>query len=150
MLKREFHCFDNLLSLQVIFCDHGCDEATRQFPAKIRLPDRPVWVLRWLRSLWEHLKPAPGTISSADRLIPLTCLSLSLSQSGWCTLMCPLCAGCSIASDMDECCLCGLGMPIRSVYRTRYNIKVRSPCPREVDLTYVSSSEWAAIKSLQA
>ncbi|XP_053196046.1 placenta-specific gene 8 protein-like [Scomber japonicus] len=36
---------------------------------------------------------------------------------------CHICMGCSIASDMGECCLCGLGMPIRSVYRTRYNIK---------------------------
>lgn len=51
-----------------------------------------------------------------------------LSRSGWYTLLCPLCVGCSIASDMDECCLCGLGMPIRSVYRTKYNIKVRSQC----------------------
>lgn len=32
--------------------------------------------------------------------------------------------GCSIASDMDECCLCGHSMAIRSVYRTRYNIEV--------------------------
>lgn len=32
--------------------------------------------------------------------------------------------GCSIASDMNECCLCGLGMPMRSVYRTKYNIQV--------------------------
>ncbi|KAI3361718.1 hypothetical protein L3Q82_002073 [Scortum barcoo] len=38
-------------------------------------------------------------------------------------LWCYVCLGCSIASDMDECCLCGLSMPIRSVYRTRYNIK---------------------------
>uniref|UniRef100_A0A3Q0RC91 Placenta associated 8, tandem duplicate 1 n=1 Tax=Amphilophus citrinellus TaxID=61819 RepID=A0A3Q0RC91_AMPCI len=36
---------------------------------------------------------------------------------------CYCCLGCSIASDMNECCLCGLGMPIRSVYRTKYNIK---------------------------
>ncbi|KAM6902819.1 placenta-specific gene 8 protein-like isoform 2-T2 [Xenentodon cancila] len=33
------------------------------------------------------------------------------------------CLSCSIASAMDECCLCGIGMPIRSVYRTRYNIR---------------------------
>ncbi|XP_014881177.1 placenta-specific gene 8 protein [Poecilia latipinna] len=33
------------------------------------------------------------------------------------------CLGCSIASDMNECCLCGTGMSIRSVYRTRYNIR---------------------------
>ncbi|MBN3312486.1 PLAC8 protein, partial [Atractosteus spatula] len=33
------------------------------------------------------------------------------------------CLGCTIARDMDECCLCGLTMPMRSVYRTKYNIK---------------------------
>ncbi|AWP00656.1 putative placenta-specific 8 protein isoform 4 [Scophthalmus maximus] len=37
-------------------------------------------------------------------------------------LCCYPCLGCSIASDMDEFCLCGLSMSIRSVYRTRYNI----------------------------
>ncbi|XP_068191499.1 placenta-specific gene 8 protein-like [Antennarius striatus] len=37
--------------------------------------------------------------------------------------LCYPCLGCSIASDMGECCLCGLGMPIRSVYRTKYNIE---------------------------
>ncbi|MCI4388620.1 hypothetical protein PGIGA_G00088030 [Pangasianodon gigas] len=36
---------------------------------------------------------------------------------------CLTCLGCTIASNMGECCLCGLGMPIRSVYRTKYNIK---------------------------
>ncbi|XP_012725140.2 placenta-specific gene 8 protein [Fundulus heteroclitus] len=39
---------------------------------------------------------------------------------GW---FCFPCLGCSIASDMDECCLCGINMAIRSVYRTRYNIR---------------------------
>ncbi|XP_048030631.1 placenta-specific gene 8 protein-like [Megalobrama amblycephala] len=39
-----------------------------------------------------------------------------------CGLFCLPCLGCSIASDMKECCLCGLGMTIRSVYRTKYNI----------------------------
>ncbi|XP_035247757.1 placenta-specific gene 8 protein-like [Anguilla anguilla] len=38
-------------------------------------------------------------------------------------LCCFPCMCCSIASDMDECCLCGLNMAIRSVYRTKYNIK---------------------------
>ncbi|XP_028319163.1 placenta associated 8, tandem duplicate 2 [Gouania willdenowi] len=37
-------------------------------------------------------------------------------------MCCYVCLGCSIASDLDECCLCGLSWPIRSVYRTRYNI----------------------------
>ncbi|MCJ8742863.1 hypothetical protein PDJAM_G00087090 [Pangasius djambal] len=36
---------------------------------------------------------------------------------------CLPCLGCTIASNMGECCLCGLGWPIRSVYRTKYNIK---------------------------
>ncbi|KAM4527807.1 placenta-specific gene 8 protein-like [Odontesthes bonariensis] len=36
---------------------------------------------------------------------------------------CYWCLGCSIASDMGECCLCGTTSSIRSVYRTRYNIK---------------------------
>nr|AAI29487.1 Zgc:158845 protein [Danio rerio] len=40
-----------------------------------------------------------------------------------CGLFCLPCMGCSIASDMNECCLCGLGMPMRSVYRTKYNIQ---------------------------
>ncbi|XP_061657426.1 placenta-specific gene 8 protein-like [Syngnathoides biaculeatus] len=37
-------------------------------------------------------------------------------------LWCFPCLSCTVASDMDECCLCGLSMAIRSVYRTRYNI----------------------------
>ncbi|KAM9794246.1 spliceosome-associated protein CWC27 homolog isoform 1-T1 [Syngnathus typhle] len=37
-------------------------------------------------------------------------------------LWCFPCLSCTIAGDMDECCLCGLSMAIRSVYRTRYNI----------------------------
>uniref|UniRef100_A0A671P2Z5 Placenta associated 8, tandem duplicate 1 n=1 Tax=Sinocyclocheilus anshuiensis TaxID=1608454 RepID=A0A671P2Z5_9TELE len=41
-----------------------------------------------------------------------------------CGFFCLPCLGCSIASEMNECCLCGLGMPIRSVYRTKYNIPV--------------------------
>ncbi|KAJ7987012.1 hypothetical protein DPEC_G00334350 [Dallia pectoralis] len=39
---------------------------------------------------------------------------------GW---WCFPCMTCSIASEMDECCLCGATMAMRSVYRTRYNIK---------------------------
>ncbi|XP_042251761.1 placenta-specific gene 8 protein-like [Thunnus maccoyii] len=38
-------------------------------------------------------------------------------------LWCYPCLTCSVASDMGECCLCGMGMTIRSVYRTRYNIE---------------------------
>ncbi|MFT7815697.1 placenta-specific gene 8 protein-like [Arapaima gigas] len=36
---------------------------------------------------------------------------------------CLPCLGRSIASDMDECCLCGFTRSMQSVYRTKYNIK---------------------------
>nr|XP_028600848.1 placenta-specific gene 8 protein-like [Podarcis muralis] len=39
-----------------------------------------------------------------------------------CGLFCPLILGCQIASAMDECCLCGSSMAMRSVYRTKYGI----------------------------
>ncbi|XP_029921565.1 placenta associated 8, tandem duplicate 2 [Myripristis murdjan] len=46
------------------------------------------------------------------------------SDCGTCCygLCCFPCMACSIAGDMDECCLCGINMAMRSVYRTRYNI----------------------------
>ncbi|XP_032734787.1 placenta-specific gene 8 protein-like [Lontra canadensis] len=34
----------------------------------------------------------------------------------------PLCLSCQIASDMDECCLCGASVAMRTLYRTRYGI----------------------------
>ncbi|XP_070614195.1 placenta-specific gene 8 protein-like [Erythrolamprus reginae] len=40
-----------------------------------------------------------------------------------CGLFCPLCLGCQVAADMDECCLCGASMAMRSVYRTKYGIQ---------------------------
>uniref|UniRef100_A0ABM5GKJ3 Placenta-specific gene 8 protein-like n=1 Tax=Pogona vitticeps TaxID=103695 RepID=A0ABM5GKJ3_9SAUR len=39
-----------------------------------------------------------------------------------CGIFCPLCLGCQIASDMDECCFFGSSMAMRSVYRTKYGI----------------------------
>ncbi|XP_063165943.1 placenta-specific gene 8 protein-like [Candoia aspera] len=39
-----------------------------------------------------------------------------------CGSFCSMCLGCQIASDMDECCLCGTSMAMRSVYRTKYGI----------------------------
>ncbi|KAJ8401869.1 hypothetical protein AAFF_G00374500 [Aldrovandia affinis] len=47
------------------------------------------------------------------------CDDCGICCCGW---WCHLCLGCSIASDMDECCLCGVNMAMRSVYRTKYNI----------------------------
>ncbi|XP_004703462.1 placenta-specific gene 8 protein-like [Echinops telfairi] len=40
-----------------------------------------------------------------------------------CGTFCPLCLSCQIASDMDECCLCGASVAMRTLYRTRYNIQ---------------------------
>ncbi|XP_005857444.1 PREDICTED: placenta-specific gene 8 protein [Myotis brandtii] len=34
----------------------------------------------------------------------------------------PLCLSCQIASDMNECCLCGASVAMRTLYRTRYGI----------------------------
>lgn len=124
-------------------CDHGCDHPTWQIPA-FQFPERPVWVLRWLRSLWAHFIPSRNPFQT----VGLSWL-VFISRSGWFTLMCPLCMGCSIASDMDECCLCGLGMPIRSVYRTKYNIKVRSQCLcREKSCFLLNISYWDLIRLL--
>ncbi|XP_064141716.1 placenta-specific gene 8 protein-like [Loxodonta africana] len=34
----------------------------------------------------------------------------------------PLCLSCQIASDMNEFCLCGASVAMRTLYRTRYGI----------------------------
>ncbi|NWR88184.1 PLAC8 protein, partial [Furnarius figulus] len=39
-----------------------------------------------------------------------------------CGTFCYFCLGCQVASDMNECCLCGDTVPMRTLYRTRYNI----------------------------
>uniref|UniRef100_A0A8D0C3B8 Placenta-specific gene 8 protein n=1 Tax=Salvator merianae TaxID=96440 RepID=A0A8D0C3B8_SALMN len=39
-----------------------------------------------------------------------------------CGTFCCLCLGCQVASDMNECFLCGITCTIRPVYRTRYGI----------------------------
>ncbi|XP_067859042.1 placenta-specific gene 8 protein-like [Heptranchias perlo] len=39
-----------------------------------------------------------------------------------CGLFCTICLGCQIAGDMNECCLCGTNMAMRTLVRTKYNI----------------------------
>ncbi|XP_006198257.1 placenta-specific gene 8 protein-like [Vicugna pacos] len=39
-----------------------------------------------------------------------------------CGTLFPLCLSCQIASDMNECCLCGASVAMRTMYRTRYGI----------------------------
>ncbi|KAM3874139.1 placenta associated 8, tandem duplicate 2 [Diretmus argenteus] len=64
----------------------------------------------------------PGTYAPSDFQ---TGLCDVCSDCGTCAygLFCCYCMSCSVAGDMDECCLCGFNMALRSVYRTRYNIR---------------------------
>ncbi|KAG8504340.1 Placenta-specific gene 8 protein, partial [Galemys pyrenaicus] len=39
-----------------------------------------------------------------------------------CGTFCFVCLSCQIASDMNECCLCGTSVAMRTLYRTRYGI----------------------------
>ncbi|XP_041039796.1 placenta-specific gene 8 protein-like [Carcharodon carcharias] len=39
-----------------------------------------------------------------------------------CGLFCTMCLGCQIASNMNECCLCGISMAMRTLVRTKYHI----------------------------
>ncbi|XP_008053800.1 placenta-specific gene 8 protein [Carlito syrichta] len=41
---------------------------------------------------------------------------------GLCGTFCFMCLGCQVASDMNECCLCGTTVAMRTLYRTRYGI----------------------------
>nr|XP_033819822.1 placenta-specific gene 8 protein [Geotrypetes seraphini] len=40
-----------------------------------------------------------------------------------CGTFCFLCLGCQVANNMDECCLCGTSVAMRTLYRTRYHIQ---------------------------
>ncbi|NXP43230.1 PLAC8 protein, partial [Leiothrix lutea] len=39
-----------------------------------------------------------------------------------CGMFCLPCLNCQVAGDMDECCLCGSSVAMRTLYRTKYNI----------------------------
>lgn len=43
---------------------------------------------------------------------------------GLCGTFCFPCLGCQVAADMNECCLCGTSVAMRTLYRTRYGIPV--------------------------
>ncbi|PNI83066.1 PLAC8 isoform 6 [Pan troglodytes] len=43
-----------------------------------------------------------------------------------CGTFCFPCLGCQVAADMNECCLCGTSVAMRTLYRTRYGIPVKS------------------------
>ncbi|XP_054996309.1 placenta-specific gene 8 protein [Sorex araneus] len=39
-----------------------------------------------------------------------------------CGMFCYTCLACQVAADMNECCLCGTSVAMRTLYRTRYGI----------------------------
>ncbi|NXH21387.1 PLAC8 protein, partial [Bucco capensis] len=39
-----------------------------------------------------------------------------------CGMFCYPCLGCQVATDMGEYCFCGNSVPMRTLYRTKYNI----------------------------
>ncbi|KAL4679602.1 hypothetical protein H8959_009252, partial [Pygathrix nigripes] len=41
-----------------------------------------------------------------------------------CGTFCFPCLGCQVAADMNECCLCGTSVAMRTLYRTRYGIPI--------------------------
>ncbi|OWK13594.1 PLAC8, partial [Cervus elaphus hippelaphus] len=43
---------------------------------------------------------------------------------GLCGTFCFTCLACQVAADMNECCLCGATVAMRTLYRTRYGIPV--------------------------
>uniref|UniRef100_A0A8C7DQ26 Placenta-specific gene 8 protein n=1 Tax=Oncorhynchus kisutch TaxID=8019 RepID=A0A8C7DQ26_ONCKI len=54
--------------------------------------------------------------------------SLTPSLPPCCGYWCFPCLCCSVASDMDECCLCGSSMDMRTMYRTKHNIRMSFLC----------------------
>ena len=46
------------------------------------------------------------------------------THPGLCGTFCFTCLACQVASDMNECCLCGTSVAMRTLYRTRYGIPV--------------------------
>ncbi|XP_017675566.1 PREDICTED: placenta-specific gene 8 protein [Lepidothrix coronata] len=83
----------------------------------------------------EHLGMASQTIvtiqpqygmPAASRCIWQTGLMDCCSDCGVCCcgMFCFPCLACQVAGDMNECCLCGTSVAMRTLYRTRYNIPV--------------------------
>uniref|UniRef100_A0A3Q1M2C0 Placenta associated 8 B n=2 Tax=Bos TaxID=9903 RepID=A0A3Q1M2C0_BOVIN len=115
------------------------------------LPDHPVSTLPLIQ-LHPHSSPSlvPATLcvtshcqdkpSYLQRLFPLSSIykipnhhsifrsSNSIFPEHWrphfclCGTFCFTCLACQVASDMNECCLCGTSVAMRTLYRTRYGI----------------------------
>lgn len=70
------------------------------------------------RHSWKHTNfqlwwGQSGVICTSDFMCP-----------GLCGTLCFMCLACQVASDMNECFLCGTSVAMRTLYRTRYGIPV--------------------------
>ncbi|XP_068868880.1 placenta-specific gene 8 protein-like isoform X1 [Aphelocoma coerulescens] len=65
-----------------------------------------------------------GAVSSVSRCTWQTSLMDCCTDCGVCCcgMFCCPCLACQVAGDMNECCLCGTSVAMRTLYRTRYNI----------------------------
>ncbi|XP_059578229.1 placenta-specific gene 8 protein-like [Alligator mississippiensis] len=75
----------------------------------------------------------PHAITVQPQTVAVTSLSRNYWQTGLleccsdfgvclCGIFCCPCLSCQIASDMNECCLCGSSVAMRTLYRTKYSI----------------------------
>uniref|UniRef100_A0A669PU06 Placenta associated 8 n=1 Tax=Phasianus colchicus TaxID=9054 RepID=A0A669PU06_PHACC len=70
----------------------------------------------------------PQAVAMATNAKPMWQTGLMDCFTDWsvccCGLFCFPCLACTVAGDMNECCLCGTSVAMRTLYRTRYNIPV--------------------------
>ncbi|XP_052591961.1 placenta-specific gene 8 protein [Peromyscus californicus insignis] len=66
----------------------------------------------------------PGFVRAPQNSNWQTSLCDCFSDCGVCLCgtFCFMCLGCQVAADMNECCLCGTSVAMRTLYRTRYGI----------------------------
>uniref|UniRef100_A0A8D0VC61 Placenta associated 8 n=1 Tax=Sus scrofa TaxID=9823 RepID=A0A8D0VC61_PIG len=90
-----------------------CDSARRWLhPSNLQLADRLVRLLQRLRRLHnETTVPTPPRQEHANPPTPSLC-----------GIFCFSCLAVQVASDLNECCLCGTSVAMRTLYRTRYGI----------------------------
>uniref|UniRef100_A0A8C3M8Y7 Placenta associated 8 n=1 Tax=Geospiza parvula TaxID=87175 RepID=A0A8C3M8Y7_GEOPR len=94
-----------------------------------------------------------GAMSSVSRCTWQTGLMDCCSDCGVCCcgMFCFPCLACQVAGDMNECCLCGTSVAMRTLYRTRYNIPVSaepapSPCCCEPERQVVPEAPLSALE----
>ncbi|XP_025947439.1 placenta-specific gene 8 protein-like isoform X2 [Apteryx rowi] len=75
----------------------------------------------------------PVVTTQPQYSMPVSSISINMWQTGlmdcctdcgvcFCGMFCFPCLACQVAGDMNECCLCGTSVAMRTLYRTRYNI----------------------------